>query len=215
LLPSPQTSSASSLILCPNRIPPAPSVPRRETWLALPPFRPMELATRPTQTKKPRQRPRKAPAARERNQTCKRDSVVVVIHLGRRSPSASSDQPEGRAGHSISLLFGLAPGGVCQASQSPGCWCALTAPFHRCRTAEYRDRPPASLWHFPWGHPHWVLPSTSPYGVPTFLAGHRPARPPGLVSLIQSLTVPLSILAHPQQVKCRKSSIFLLPSARV
>src|SRR3990172_499144 len=30
----------------------------------------------------------------------------------------------------IALLFGLAPGGVCQASPSPGCWCALTAPFH-------------------------------------------------------------------------------------
>ncbi len=27
-------------------------------------------------------------------------------------------------------LFGLAPGGVCQASPSPDCWCALTAPFH-------------------------------------------------------------------------------------
>ena len=25
------------------------------------------------------------------------------------------------------------------------------------------------LWHFPWGHPHWVLPSTLPSGVRTFL----------------------------------------------
>src|SRR5437660_552779 len=27
-------------------------------------------------------------------------------------------------------LFGLAPGGVCRASLSPGCWWALTPPFH-------------------------------------------------------------------------------------
>jgi len=25
------------------------------------------------------------------------------------------------------------------------------------------------LWHFPWGHPHWVLPSTLPCGARTFL----------------------------------------------
>ena len=30
----------------------------------------------------------------------------------------------------MSLLFGLAPGGVCLADRSPGRWCALTAPFH-------------------------------------------------------------------------------------
>ena len=27
-------------------------------------------------------------------------------------------------------IFGLAPGGVCRASRSPGCWWALTPPFH-------------------------------------------------------------------------------------
>ena len=27
-------------------------------------------------------------------------------------------------------IFGLAPGGVCRASLSPGCWWALTPPFH-------------------------------------------------------------------------------------
>ncbi len=30
-------------------------------------------------------------------------------------------------------LFGLAPGGVCRASLSPGCWWALTPPFHPYR----------------------------------------------------------------------------------
>jgi len=27
------------------------------------------------------------------------------------------------------------------------------------------------LWHFPWGRPHWVLPSTLPCGARTFLEG--------------------------------------------
>ena len=83
-----------------------------------------------------------APAAGERNQTSKRDSVAVVIHLGCRLPGTSSDQPEGRAGHSMPLLFGLAPGGVCQAGQSPDRWCALTAPFHRCSDRRHRQSGP-------------------------------------------------------------------------
>ncbi len=35
-----------------------------------------------------------------------------------------------RAGTSPAPIFGLAPGGVCRASLSPGCWWALTPPFH-------------------------------------------------------------------------------------
>ena len=58
---------------------------------------------------------------------------AVVIYLGRASPHASSDQPEREAGHLMSLLFDLAPGGVYQASRSPDFWCALTAPFHPYR----------------------------------------------------------------------------------
>ena len=58
---------------------------------------------------------------------------MVVIYLGRASPHASSDQPEREAGHLISLLFDLAPGGVYQSSRSPDFWCALTAPFHPYR----------------------------------------------------------------------------------
>ena len=38
--------------------------------------------------------------------------------------------PEGSASRIIPSLFGLAPCGVYLASQSPDCWCALTAPFH-------------------------------------------------------------------------------------
>ncbi len=40
----------------------------------------------------------------------------MVIYLRRRLPGASSGLPEGEAGHLIALLFGLAPGGVFQAS---------------------------------------------------------------------------------------------------
>jgi hypothetical protein len=55
----------------------------------------------------------------------------MTIHLALMLPSGSSDQPEGHWPSTlIALLFGLAPGGVCSASQSPGCWWALTPPFH-------------------------------------------------------------------------------------
>ena len=37
-----------------------------------------------------------------------------------------------------SSLFGLAPGGVCRASELPRCWCALTAPFHPYRATSRR-----------------------------------------------------------------------------
>lgn len=57
-------------------------------------------------------------------------------------PGPLATVPEGKAGHLMSLLFGLAPGGVCLADRSPGRWCALTAPFHpysrACSTAAER-----------------------------------------------------------------------------
>ncbi len=37
------------------------------------------------------------------------------------------------------------------------------------------------LWHFPWGRPHWVLPSTLLYGARTFLVRTFRTRPPGLL----------------------------------
>ena len=63
---------------------------------------------------------------------------AATISLGRRLPGVSSNQPEGRAGHPVSLLFGLAPGGVCRAGPLPGRRCALTAPFQLCLG---RERP--------------------------------------------------------------------------
>ncbi len=71
----------------------------------------------------------------------------MTIPLGPTLPPGSSGLPVPpapggtRAGHSLPCrcskaaamgrdLFGLAPGGVCQADMSPCRWCALTAPFH-------------------------------------------------------------------------------------
>ncbi len=68
-------------------------------------------------------------------QTCKPSSVLpegaAAIYLGHQLPGISSDSyPRDSAGNFISLLFSLAPGGVCLADRSPGRWCALTAPLH-------------------------------------------------------------------------------------
>jgi len=91
-------------------------------------------------------------------------SVQAAIYLGRQLPAASCDPPEGSAGSFMPLLFGLAPGGVCLANQSPGCRWSLTPPFH-----PYRWHGGMFLWHFPWGRPRWALPSTLPGGARTFL----------------------------------------------
>jgi hypothetical protein len=70
----------------------------------------------------------------------------------------------------------------------PRRWCALTAPFHPYLCGTPGGVSPSAvyfLWHCPAGRPDWVLPSTLPYGVRTFL-GPVPAprdgpgtRPPG------------------------------------
>ena len=45
------------------------------------------------------------------------------------------------AGNLQAVLFGLASSGVCPAAASPRRWCALTAPFHPCRSAVHVGRP--------------------------------------------------------------------------
>ena len=80
-----------------------------------------------------------------------------------------------RAG-SPSPLLGLAPGGVCRAAGvTPSAGALLPHRFTLTCAAPLPVRvgePPSavcSLWHFPAGHPDWVLPSTLPCGVRTFL----------------------------------------------
>jgi len=113
------------------------------------------------------------------------EQVVSRILFPHRFPSAGDDhssmdagcphlvQPTGGlAGTLKRPLFGLAPGGVCRASRSPGNWCALTAPFH-----PYRRRPASKAGlrrgvlsvHFPSCRHDSMLWSTLPCGVRTFL----------------------------------------------
>ena len=54
----------------------------------------------------------------------------TAIHLGRRSPVASSSLPADSAGRLNVCLFGLAPDGVCPPRPLPARPCALTARFH-------------------------------------------------------------------------------------
>ena len=92
-----------------------------------------------------------------------------------------------RPGPEGSGLLDLAPGGVCLAD--PVARAAGGLLHHRFTlTAGPVETVPAavcSLWHFPAGHPGWVLPTTLPCGVRTFLdapdmrctAAARPAHP--------------------------------------
>ena len=94
---------------------------------------------------------------------------AATIHLRRRLPGASSDRTRGLAEPAVVPLFGLAPGGVYLASRSPGCWRALTSPFHLCR--RFRALAVYFLWHSPSGCPDRVLPGTVLCGARTFLDG--------------------------------------------
>src|SRR3954466_14039285 len=73
------------------------------------------------------------------------------------------------AGSLRTVLFGLAPGGVCLAAVSPRRRCALTAPFHPCLGTSRLRRAVSFLWHCPAGFPGSALPTTLPFGVRTFL----------------------------------------------
>lgn len=77
-------------------------------------------------------------------------------------------------------LFGLAPGGVCRAIVVTG------DAVRSYRTISPLPPRPgldlglavSFLWHFPWGYPRWVLPTTLPCGVRTFLPDRGSERPP-------------------------------------
>jgi len=116
------------------------------------------------------------------------ETAVAAIPLGRRLPAGSSGLPGGVCGRAVLPLRGLAPGGVCRAARvAPGAGALLPHRFTlTCAGPLRRPVPPSavcSLWHFPAGHPDWVLPSTAPCGVRTFLgpvrrsARHATARP--------------------------------------
>ena len=119
---------------------------------------------------------------------CTPDSVpgtagpVAAIHLGRRLPDGSSGLPGGVevTGGPPSPCLGLAPGGVCRAARvTPGAGALLPHRFTLTCAPARCDRPPSavcSLLHCPAGRPDWVLPSTLPCGVRTFLGRVEPVR---------------------------------------
>ena len=106
---------------------------------------------------------------------------MIAIYLGERLPERSSDLPEGQMDRtSPSFLFGLAPGGVCRASLSPGCWWALTLMnLHSPAISPLPFWGGIFLLHFPYPYAthneacyfgRWELPTTVSYGARTFLS---------------------------------------------
>jgi len=105
---------------------------------------------------------------------------VAAIPLGRRLPAGSSGLPGGlgRAGRPPPV-WPCSGWGLPSRPGHPGRWCALTAPLHPCLCDAPGGASPSAvsfLWHCPAGRPDWVLPSTLPCGVRTFLGPVRPAR---------------------------------------
>ena len=88
----------------------------------------------------------------------------------------------------------------------PRRWWSLTPPFHPCPHPGVNAEAVGglSLWHCPAGHPGWVLPTTLPCGVRTFLS-RRPSyddcrpRPPGRLARAQQCTPATPCLG----VRCR------------
>ena len=129
--------------------------------------------------------------------TCKPDSVRDLAVAGRSSiwdhrrrwpraayPRTRTGRPRTSAqvvGRSPPPFWPCSGWGLPSRPGHPGRWWSLTPPFH-----PYRPGGPAvfSLWHCPAGRPGWVLPTTPPCGVRTFLgtvagtATVQPARPP-------------------------------------
>ena len=96
----------------------------------------------------------------------------TIIHLRQPSPTASSNLPgspfrPGVGRNPLTPLFGLAPGGVCHATECCHPRGALL-PHHftltnACALAVY------FLWHFPWVRTLQELPGALPNGARTFL----------------------------------------------
>ncbi len=76
-------------------------------------------------------------------------------------------------------LLDLAPGGVCLAAGVTAGAGGLL--HHRFTLTSSKDEAVCSLLHFPASHLEWVLPTTLPYGVRTFLDAYAPRQPRRLV----------------------------------
>ena len=123
---------------------------------------------------------------------CKPDPVVglhrpVIIHLGLPLPTASCGLPAGieraaRLRSSASLpsphLLTLLRVGFAKPPQSPA---VLVVSYTTVSPLPGLLLAVCSLWHFPAGCPGWVLPTTLPCGVRTFLDTCVPRSPGQLV----------------------------------
>ena len=92
----------------------------------------------------------------------------MTIHLGRPSPDASCDLP-GRSAKTclavrrsanLSSLYGLAPGGVYNASSVAGAAVRSYRTLSPLPTDDKRASAVYFLLHFPWGRPRRALPGT-------------------------------------------------------
>ena len=115
----------------------------------------------------------------------------MAIHLGRRLPDGSSGLPGVRRAGRPPPAWPCSRWGLPSRPGHPGRWCALTAPFHPYLCTGSEEPVPSavcSLLRCPAGRPDWVLPSTVPCGVRTFLGtGHAGPRPPGRLATDTSL----------------------------
>src|SRR4051794_35536286 len=115
-------------------------------------------------------------------------SRSAAIHLGLPLPTASCGLPASSGGppsnaraRSVLLFLTLLQVGFTKPFRSPGTLVVSYTTVSPLPT--YRSAPAVcSLWHFPAGHPGWVLPTTSPCGARTFLdeflaAAARPTHP--------------------------------------
>src|SRR3954454_19360373 len=113
-------------------------------------------------------------------------SRSAAIHLGLPLPTASCGLPASSGGppsnaraRSELLFLTLLQVGFTKPFRSPGTLVVSYTTVSPLPT--YRSAPAVcSLWHFPAGHPGWVLPTTSPCGARTFLdESPRRGRPAG------------------------------------
>ena len=140
--------------------------------------------------------------------------AAATIHLGTPSPGASSGLPA-RSGEQPSNARAAAPGaafwpcfrwGLPSHPGHPGCWCALTAPFH----PYHREVAVCFLWHYPASHLGLPLAITPLCEVRTFLGSYRyDSRSPG--QLVRPINV---LLGAPIPRPRHTGRMPQLPSAR-
>ena len=136
---------------------------------------------------------------------------AMTISLGRRLPDASSSRP-GRNGETgrftsadtgrsrndrTSSCLALLPMGFTEPDRSPG---LLVSSYLTVSPLPAERTPPAVcfLWHFPWPHGRWALPTIAPCGARTFLPPGPPRHPGAAIDREPAITRSAPVLQkHP------------------